>query len=380
MHGQRAKEQWTGAPAERFDTVIIGGGQAGLAVGYHLADQGRSFVIVDAHERTGDAWRSRWDSLLLFTPARNDGLPGMRFPARGDAFITKDQMADYLESYAAKFGLPVRNGVTVDGLTKLGGRFIVSAGDQRFESDNVVVAMANYQRPWVPSFAEEIDPEILQLHSSAYKNPTQLRDGGVLVVGAGNSGADIALEVVRTHPTWMAGEDHGHVPFRIESVVARVLLIRIVRSIGHHVLTVRTPMGRKMRPTAQAGGLPLVRVKPKDLVSAGVQRVSRVVGVRDGSPVVDGGRALDVANILWCTGFRPGFSWIGLPILGDRGEPIHERGIVADEPGLYFVGLNFLYSATSDLVTGVSRDAARVAKHIAGRSDRAFTKEIAITS
>ncbi len=365
---------------ERFDTVIIGGGQAGLAVGHYLAEQDRSFVILDASERVGDAWRKRWDSLLLFTPARNDGLPRMRFPGPGDAFVTKDQMADYLESYASRFRLPVRNGVTVDGLSRQGGRFVVSAGEQRFESRNVVVAMANYQRPWVPPFADEIQPGILQLHSSEYRNTSQLREGGVLVVGAGNSGADIAMEVVRSHVTWMAGEDHGHVPFRIESPLARILLIRMVRFMGHHVMTVRTPMGRKMRPVAQAGGLPLVRVKPKDLLAAGVQRTPRVVGVREGLPVVEGGQVLDVANLLWCTGFRPGFSWISLPVLGDRGEPIHDRGVVAGEPGLYFVGLNFLYAATSDIVTGVARDAAHVAKHIAASSVLAEAKASAPTS
>ncbi len=371
MHAQQGGTERAAPSTERFDTVIIGGGQAGLSVGYQLAEGGRSFVILDAHERIGDAWRERWDSLLLFTPARNNGLPGMRFPARGDSFVTKDQMADFLESYATRFKLPVRTGVRVDGLSRRGDRFLVSAGDLRFEANNVVVAMANYQHSWMPPFAEGIDPGILQIHSGGYRNPSQLRAGGVLVVGAGNSGADIAMEVVQTHPTWMAGTEHGHVPFRIESLVARVLLIRIVRFIGHHVLTVRTPIGRKMRPSALAGALPLVRVKPKDLVDAGVERVPRVVDVRDGLPVLEGGRVLDVANIVWCTGFRPGFSWIDLPVLGDREEPMHERGIVAKEPGLYFVGLSFLYSATSDIVTGVSRDAKRVAKHLAARNARA---------
>jgi putative flavoprotein involved in K+ transport len=355
---------------ERVETVIIGGGQGGLSVGYELTKRDRPFVILDTHERVGDAWRTRWDSLLLFTPARYDGLAGMRFPARGDVFPTKDQMADYLEAYAERFRLPIRTGVTVDGLSRDGDRFSVRAGDRGFEAENVVVAMANYQQPWVPPFAADLEPGMVQVHSHEYRNTSQLQDGGVLVVGAGNSGADIALEIARGHPTWMAGEEFGHVPFRIESFAGRNLLVRIVRFVGHHVLTVRTPIGRKVRPKLRAAAAPLIRVKPKDLVAAGIERVPKVVGVRDGLPLLQDGRVLEVANVVWCTGFRPGFSWIDLPVLGEREEPLHQRGIVATEPGLYFVGLKFLYAATSDTVTGVGRDAERVAKHIASRGPK----------
>lgn len=352
---------------EHFDTVVIGGGQAGLAVGYHLAKQKRPFVILDANDRVGDAWRKRWDSLLLFTPARFNGLPGMRFPAARDKFITKDEMADYLESYAAHYDLPVRLGITVDRLSRQGDRFVISAGDKTFEADNVVVAMASSQSAWQPPFAKDLDPSIVQLHSKDYRNRSQLREGAVLVVGAGNSGADIAMEVVQEHPTWMAGKESGHVPFRIETFVARHLLVSIVRFVGHHVLTVRTPIGRKIRPLLLAHGAPLVRVKPKDLVRAGVNRVPRVVGVRGGLPLLDDGQVVDVANVIWCTGYRPGFSWIDLPILGDRQMPEHERGVVAGEQGLFFVGLEFLYSATSETITGMQRDAKRIARHVASR-------------
>src|SRR5215210_3195153 len=201
---------------ERIETVVVGGGQAGLAVGHELAARGRSFVILDDHERVGDAWRHRWDSLLLFTPARIDGLPGMRFPGRGDAFITKDQMADYLEAYAARFQLPVHTGTRVDLVRRQGERFMVSAGDRTFDADNVVVAMSNYQVPSVPPFAGELDPSIVQIHTKDYRNPSQLQEGPVLVVGLGNSGADIGLEVTRSHPTIVAGKEFGAVPFRID--------------------------------------------------------------------------------------------------------------------------------------------------------------------
>jgi putative flavoprotein involved in K+ transport len=350
--------RYTG-PAE-IDTVVVGGGQAGLAVGHYLAKKGRPFVILDANARVGDAWRNRWDSLLLFTPARFDGLPGMRFPASGGTFIGKDDMADYLESYVGRFELPVHNGVAVTRLSRDGSAFLLSTTGGDIRASNVVVAMGNHQVPWTPAFAEELDAGIRQLHSKHYRNPGQLREGPVLLVGVGNSGADIAMEVVRDHPTWLAGRESGAVPFRIEPFVARNGLIRVVRFVGQHVLTVRTPLGRKLRPRLLTRAAPLVRVKPKDLVAAGVERVGRVVAVQDGLPVLDDGRVLEPANVIWCTGYRPGFSWIDLPLLGDRQEPAHQAGVVAQAPGLYFVGLRFLYAMTSDTITGMQRDAKRV--------------------
>jgi putative flavoprotein involved in K+ transport len=232
----------------------------------------------------------------------------------------------------------------------------------------VVVAMANYQQPVVPGFARELDPRIVQLHSLAYRSPAQLAAGDVLLVGAGNSGADIALELAAGRTTWLSGRDTGHIPFRIEGLAARLLLVRLViRILFHRVLTVDTPIGRKVRPKVLRSGGPLIRVKPRDLLAAGVRRVPRTVGARDGRPFLDDGRVLDVANVIWCTGFKPGFSWIDLPVLDERGEPRHERGLVSDVPGLYFVGLHFLYALSSTMIHGVARDAGRVATAIAVR-------------
>jgi len=364
---------------EYVNTIVIGAGQAGLSVGYHLKRRGVQAVILDGRKRIGDVWRERWDSLRLFTPARFSGLDGMPFPASPHAFPTKNEMGDYLERYAERFSLPVRLGTRVERLSRRDDRFLVVAGDQRFVADNVVVAMANYQRPRTPPFAGELDPAIVQMHSLDYRNPDQLREGGVLVVGAGNSGAEIALEAVKAHPTWLAGRDTGHVPFRVEGRLARLLLIRLVlRVLFHRILTVATPIGRRVRPKVLHGGGELVRTKPWDLKAAGIERLPRVVGARNGLPLLEDGRVLDVANVVWCTGFHPGFSWIDLPVFDANGEPRHERGVVGTEPGLYFVGLHFLYSFSSTMIHGVGRDARRIAEAVARRASS--SREVAVSS
>jgi len=350
--------------AEHVDTVIIGGGQAGLSTGYHLARRGLPFVILEANERVGESWRRRWDSLRLFTPARYDNLPGWPFPAPAWSFPAKDEVAAYMEAYAARFDLPVRTGVRVDGVAKEADRYVVSAGDRRLEADRVVVATGAYHRPRVPAFAAELDPGLVQLHSSDYRNPSQLQEGGVLVVGAANSGAEIALEVSRGHRTWLSGRHPGQEPFRPGSRWDR-LLTPVVWSVASHVLTVRTPMGRRVRDTFRSRGIPLARVRPKDIAAAGIERVPRTAGTQGGLPVLDDGRVLDVANVIWCTGFVPDFAWIDLPAFAADGGPLHRRGVVGSAPGLYFVGLFFLYALASPLVGGVGRDAEHVAAHIA---------------
>jgi putative flavoprotein involved in K+ transport len=370
MNSQSDVEERSSHPAygsEYFETVIIGGGQAGLSVSYHLKKQGRPFVILDANERIGDSWRKRWDSLRLFTPARYDGLAGWSFPAPALSFPTKDEMADYLESYAARFDLPVRTSLKVDALSREADRFVVASGKRLFEADHVVVATGSNQLPKVPSFADELHPSIVQLHSSQYRNPSQLQEGAVLVVGAGNSGAEIAFEVSRTHPTFLSGKPSGEIPVRHGPAMAR-FFFPVIRFVGNHVLTLSTPIGRKVQPKFISHGAPLIRVKLKDLAAAGVEQVPRTVGVESGRPgrlVLEDGGVLEVSNVIWCTGFREEFSWIELPIFGEDGRPLHERGVVVGEPGLYFVGLLFQYAAGSDVLPGVGRDAEYIAKHIA---------------
>jgi len=353
---------------EYVETLVIGGGQSGLAVGYHLSRLGLPYTIFDANQRVGDAWRNRWDSLRLFTPARLDGLPGMAFPGYRWGFPSKFEMADYLENYARHFDINVQTGLRVETLSKEGARFVATFGARRLEADNVVVAMSSWQKPRVPAFAGELDPSTVQLHVSEYRNPGQLQDGDVLVVGAGNSGAEVAKELARTHRVSLAGPDTGAIPFRPESVAGMMLMPFVGRVIFHRVLTTSTPIGRKARPKMKFSGEPLIRVKPKDLAEGGVERVGRVVGIDRGQPQLEDGRRVEVANVIWCTGFHPGFSWVDLPVIDkDTGEPKHQRGVVEDMPGLYFVGLKFLYSVSSEQIHGVGRDAAYIANEIATR-------------
>lgn len=364
---------------QRYDTIVIGGGQAGLATGYYLQQQGQDFVILDAGERIGDAWRKRWDSLRLFTPARYDGLPGMDFPAPAHYYPTKDDMAEYLEDYAASFELPVRTGISVDGLSKQGKQFVLTAESLptesgqalRFTAQNVVVATGAYHCPKIPAFATELNPDAVQLHSSEYQRPSQLQEGPVLVVGAANSGSEIALELSQSHRIWLSGRHPGSEPTRAGSALDR-LVTPLMWFVFSRVLHVKTPVGRRIRPKMlEMGGIPLARVRPADLRAAGVERVhARTVGVQDGMPVLEDGRALDVANVIWCTGFRPDFNWISLPAFDDDGLPVHERGVVASVPGLYFMGLFFLSALTSSLVGGVGKDAEHIANSIAQRAEQ----------
>jgi putative flavoprotein involved in K+ transport len=350
---------------QRIETVIVGGGQGGLATGYHLAREGRSFVILDAGERIGDPWRKRWDSLRLYSPAAYDGLPGMPFPKARASFPTTHEMADYLETYAARFELPVHSGTPVEAIGKDEAGYVLTAGDQTYEADNVVVATGVMQKPYVPSFAQELDPRITQLHSSDYRNLTQLQEGRVLVVGASHSGADIAYEAAADHETILSGPDTGQIPASVETRRGR-MGFRALFFVGSRVLTVDTPLGRKMRPHIRHGGAPLLRYRKKDLLAAGVERVvERIARVQEGLPVLDDGRVLDVQNVIWCTGFRRDFSWIDVPFeMGEDGYPVQYRGVVASAPGLYFVGLLFLHSFTSMLIRGTGKDAERVAQHI----------------
>ena len=363
---------------QQLGTVVIGGSQSGLAIGYFLKKRSLPFVILDENERIGNAWRKRWDSLRLFTPARYNGLPGMPFPRRPWAYPTKDEIAGYVEAYARAFELPVRTGVKVDRLAKTGDRFEVKCGQQTLFAENVVVATGAFNNTRVPSFARELDERIVQLHSKDYRNPSQIQAGGVLVVGAGNSGAEIAMELAPHHQTWLSGPDTGQEPARAGTRLDH-LLTPMMWFVATR-LTVKTALGRKLRDhfLDPPRGIPLGRVRRKDFAPAGIKRVPRTTGVNNGYPLLEDGTVLTVSNVIWCTGFRPDYHWIDLSLPTHNGLPIHDRGIVESCPGLYFIGLLFLYSLSSALVGGVGRDAEHIVDHIV--STRLSKKDDAVAT
>jgi putative flavoprotein involved in K+ transport len=359
---------------EHIETAIIGAGQAGLATAYHLQRLGRPCLILDGNEHVGDNWRAQWDSLRLYTPAQYDGLPGLPFPGPRWSYPTKDEVADYLATYAKQFALPVRTLARVDRLQAIDGKYVLQLGADSLIADNVVVATGGFGRtPRIPDVALDLDPSIRQLHSSEYRRPAQLKPGRVLVVGASHSGTDIAYEVAATHPTILAGRDPGQTPVGPDDWMARLVLPLMV-FVARHVLTRRTPIGRKvMQKVRSHGGLPMFRVRRSDLQARSVERIlGRVAGAKNGRPVLDDGRILDVANVVWCTGFRQVFDWIDLPILGDDGWPREMRGVVPEAPGLFFCGLAFQYAFSSMVLPGVGRDSANVAERIEARVGRSL--------
>lgn len=343
--------------------VVIGAGQAGLATGYYLEQFGLDFTILADDERVGDPWRNRWDSLVLFTPAFYNSLPGLEFPADDPEHLPhKDEMADYLETYAETFDLPVQLETRVTRLERANDEFRIETthGEQR--TDQVVVATGAHSTPHVPSFADELPADVFACHSSEYQNPGQLRSGDVLVVGAGNSGTQIAAELGdddSERHVWLAGPGTGRLPRRL---------------LGRDVYRFLTPLfrwfprdsvvGRRLYQRTADKGDPVFKPEFEKMQSAGVERVERITGVVDGQPATSEGRRFDVANVIWATGFRTSFPWIDIDVFEPNGTPRHTRGIVDEVSGLYFIGLPWQYRASSSLIGGVGPDAEHVASHI----------------
>jgi putative flavoprotein involved in K+ transport len=350
---------------EKLEAVIVGGGQAGLATAYELDRRGVRFAVLEADARLGDQWRRRWDSLRLFTPARFDALPGSSFPAPAGTFPGKDEMASYLEAYSRDARLPVRTGVRALNLTRTENGYLLETTGGTVEAGHVVVA-TGYSRPRVPAFASDIQPAVRQLHAEQYRNPSQLA-GTVVVVGAGTSGVEIAIEAARAgHKTILAGRGTGAIP-----PITYALNGVFFWFFANKIASVRTPMGRRMKPLVQQHGAPLIRVKMRDAIASGVERTPRITSVEEGLPVCEGGRRLEADTIVWCTGFGRDYSWIRLPIAGPDGYPVHTAGVSNGEPGLYFVGLPFQTRLASGLIGGVGQDAGYVAGVIAERLSKA---------
>lgn len=346
---------------KHHDTIVIGGGQAGLVTGYYLKQQGRDLVILDGHDRVGDNWRERWDTLELFTNAGDSQLPGLPFPAPDDHLPTKDEMGDYLEAYAKEFDLPVRSGVWVETLSRSGGRYRIETSSGVLTADRVVVATGACPSPKIPAFAKGLDPSVQQMHSSDYQRPRAVNGDRILVVGAGSSGTQIALDLMRRKDKiWLAGRYSGYAPRRLLGFINTLWVVR------HTLMNVPvdTPLGKKIARKLGSHGAPVFDIKESEVIEAGIERLPRLSGVRAGKPVFEDGTMLEVDAIVWATGFRQDFGWIDLDVFREDGLPRHYRGVVGEAEGLYFVGLPFLHKGRSLLITDVWMDASYIVEQI----------------
>jgi putative flavoprotein involved in K+ transport len=341
---------------ERFDVVVIGAGQAGLAMGYFLARQGRRFVILEGANSIAAAWRTRWDSLLLFTPRRYSALAGLAFPGDPDSYPTRDAVIAYLEQYAATFELPIELNSAVRSLTAKDGTFVVGLDDRRIEADQVVVATGPFQVPLVPALAGQLESELFQTHSTGYMRPSDVPEGRVVVVGGGNTGYQIAKELSATHQVHLAvGSRQKPLPQRL---LGRDLFWWLTKT-GLIKKTVDTRIGRRLKDRDT-----LIGSSPRALKRRhGVELKPRVVGASGRTISFADGSELDVDAVIWATGYRPDYSWIELPVLDERGRARHRRG-VTDVSGLYFLGLTWQHTRGSALLGWVKDDAAFIADEI----------------
>jgi putative flavoprotein involved in K+ transport len=352
-HGEAQKDP---ASDQALDVVVVGGSQAGLAMAWHLAQQGLRFVVLEAGPEVGHVWRSRWDSLKLFTPAQYDALPGMAFPAPADTYPTKDPVADYLQAYAAAFQLPVRLNARVTRLSQTDEGFEVRTAQDAFRARQVVVATGPFQVPFVPPMASKLDPSVTQLHSADYRNPQQLPDGRVLVVGGGNSGFQIAEELAASRTVDLSiATTYPMLPQRL---AGRDLFWWLTR-LGLLRVTVSSRPGRRMSRRDFVIGTNRRRLERK-----GVRFRPRLVDA-DGRMVRFADHSLleDVGVVVWATGYRSDYGWIQIPGLVREGHVVHRRG-VTEVSGLYFLGLSWQYTRGSALLGFVQEDAAFLADRI----------------
>ena len=350
-----------GAP-ERREVVVVGGGQAGLAIGYFLAQQGRDFTILEAAGDLAATWRGRWESLRLFTSARYDALPGLAFPGDPDRYPGKDEVADYLTEYPRRFELPLELGCRVRSVSRSNGAYLVELGERAIDAQNVVIATGPFQAPFVPPIAEGLDPAVVQMHSTAYRSPDEIPDGRVLVVGGGNTGYQIAEELSASREVHISiGSPQKPLPQRI---LGRDLFWYLDKT-GLIRKTKDTRIGRRM----QANEDTLIGSSPRGLRRLGVEFHGRAVEAAGSKVAFGDDTDVDVRTVIWATGFRLDHSWIDVPVFDARGTVVHERGVTAS-PGLYFIGLPWQHTRGSALLGFVKDDAEYLAQQIAAAAQR----------
>lgn len=351
---------------ERYDVVVIGAGQAGLAIGHFLGKQGRRFMILEAADSIVSAWRSRWDSLVLFTPRRYDALPGLAFPGDPDGYPTRDEVIAYLERYAAHFQLPIALSSPVRSLEREGDTFILHAGERRIVADQVVVATGPFQVPNMPALAGGLSDEVFQTHSMGYRRPADVPEGRVLVVGGGNTGFQIAKELAASREVHLAiGSRQTPLPQRL---LGRDLFWWLTK-LGLLSKTVESRLGQRAR-----GRDTLIGSSPREVKRRGVQIRPRTVRAEGRTIGFADGSELEVDAVIWATGYRPDHSWLELPVTDDDGRLRHRRG-VTEVPGLYFLGLSWQHTRGSALLGFVADDAAYIAAELGSGSESALERK-----
>jgi putative flavoprotein involved in K+ transport len=354
-------------PGFRFDVVVIGAGQAGLAIGYFLKRQGLRFVILERADSIGAAWRERWESLTLFTPRRYNSLPGLPFPGDPDGYPSRDEVISYLENYAEKFELPIRLNSAVRRLTSESGRFLIEVDGEMIEGDQVVIATGPFQTPYVPEVARRLSPDVFQTHATGYRKPGDVHQGTVLVVGGGNTGFQIAKELSATHRVFLSvGSRQLPLPQRLlgRDLFWWLTKTRLIRT------TVESRLGRRMK-----GRDTLIGSSPRRLRRYGVEVKPRVVDASGRTVRFEDGSELEVDAVIWATGYRPDYSWIDLQIFDPDGRVRHRRGVM-DVPGCYFLGLTWQHTRGSALLGWVKEDAEFIAERIAAqKASRARDKQ-----
>jgi putative flavoprotein involved in K+ transport len=344
---------------QRVDVAVVGGGQAGLAIGYWLARHDLSSVILEAGPSVGTAWRNRWDSLVLFTPRRHDAMPGLAFPGDPDGYPTRDEVVEYLERYARELALPVSLDSRVESLTKADGLFVLDLRDRRVLAGNVVVATGPFQLPRVPSLAQKLAAEVFQMHSAEYRRASDVPEGRVLVVGGGNTGYQIAKELSERHRVTLAvGSKQTPLPQRL---LGRDLFWWLTK-LGVLSKSVETRLGRRASERDT-----LIGSSPRQMRRCGVELRPRVVDAAGRRITFGDGATQDVDAVIWATGYRSDYSWVKLPVFNADGSVGHRRG-VTDVAGLYFLGLSWQHTRGSALLGWVKDDAEFIVRQIAASS------------
>lgn len=345
--------------SKHYETIIIGAGQAGLAMGYHLKKMNHHFLIIDSTQSIGDSWKNRYDSLVLFTSRANSCLPGLKVPGIQSGYPTKDEIADYLIQYVNHYQLPVKLNTKVERLSKSEQQFIISTNTgESFTANHVIIATGPFQQPIVPSFSNNLSGDITQIHSAYYRNPDQLADGLTVIIGGGNSGMQIAAELSACRKEVYLSV--GKRPIYIPKSLLEKDIFWWLKSIGIMKVSANSRLGKILKDKD-----PIIGLETKELIRSGkITLLPRATSANSNTLIFENGRDIKPANIIWATGFRSSYEWIDMPhIFDDKGLPKHTRG-VTEESGLYFIGLPWQYRRGSALLLGVGDDASYLAKQI----------------